>query len=107
MVKVRPRGEEIRRFILERVESHPSDIAKITAERFDISRQAVHKHLQKLKAERCLSESGHTRNRSYKLTSLTEWHKSYPIKSGLAEDIVWTLDVQEALGKLPDNVANI
>ena len=107
MTRVNSPGENVRRFIVEQVEKHPGSIAKVTAEHFKITRQAVNKHLQKLTAEGCLTETGHTRNRSYKLAALSTWQHTYQIVPGLAEDIVWTNDVSQALGQLPDNVKNI
>ena len=107
MTRVRARGEDIRRFILESVEKHPSDIAKVTAVRFEVTRQAVNKHLQKLTAEGCLAETGHTRNRLYKLVPLSEWSHVYQIVPGLAEDVIWTDDIRGVLGQLPENAMNI
>ena len=107
MTRVRERGEEIRRFILNHVVKHPAAVSKLAAEYFGISRQAVNKHLQKLTAEGAISETGHTRNRSYKLTPLVEWRKEYKISSDLAEDLVWSGDVRPALGQLPENVMDI
>jgi hypothetical protein len=107
MTRVRPRGEDIRKFILENVTTHSSDIAKFTSAHFGISRQAVAKHLSKLVDEKCLSPSGNTRNRTYRLVPLVEWQKVYPITGDLAEDMVWTEDVSSALGNLPSNVRDI
>jgi anti-sigma regulatory factor (Ser/Thr protein kinase) len=107
MSRVRSRGENIRRFILEHVDSNPSDISKLTADHFGITRQAVNKHLQRLTSERALTEEGHTRSRSYKLHPLIDWEKTYKLAPDLAEDIVWTEDVSKALGQQPDNVLDI
>jgi len=107
MTKIRARGEDVRKFILAHVEKHPCDISKVTALRFKITRQAVNKHLQKLVVENALLESGFTRNRSYKLAAILEWKKSYKIIPGLAEDLVWRNDIQETLGKMPENVLDI
>ncbi len=107
MTRVRARGEDIRRFILEHVEKHPADISKVTAEQFVITRQAVNKHLQKLTSEHALAETGRTRNRIYKLCPLSEWRKTYHINPELAEDLVWTNEVRSAIGPMPDNVLNI
>ncbi len=107
MTRVNSPGENVRRFIVEHVEKYPGSIAKVTAEHFNITRQAVSKHLQKLTAEGCLTETGHTRNRAYKLAALSTWQQTYQIVPGLAEDVVWTNDVSSALGQLPDNVKNI
>ena len=107
MMRVRARGEDVRRFIVEHVERHPGDISRITAEHFEITRQAVNKHLKRLVLEGCLAETGNTRNRIYKLAPLSTWRRTYEIVPGLEEDVMWTKDVRAALGQLPDNVMNI
>lgn len=107
MSRVRTRGEDIRRYILGNVEKHPNDIARLTAEKFDITRQAVNKHLQRLTAEKVLTETGKTRSRAYKLCPLLEWQQTYKPGPELAEDVVWTNDVRPVLGPLPDNAMNI
>lgn len=106
MVKIRSRGEQARAFILSHVEAHPRDIARKTAEKFGITRQAVSKHLTQLVREGALSATGTTR-KIYRLCSVAEWSKRYPLKPGLAEDVVWRLDVAPSLGHLPTNVLDI
>jgi DNA-binding transcriptional ArsR family regulator len=103
----RARGEDVRRFILDHVDEHPSDIAKRAASHFHITRQAVHKHMRRLVDEGALTEAGQTRNREYKLAPRSKWEQTYRIEAALAEDIVWTRDVRPALGRLPDNVIKI
>ncbi len=105
--RVHARGEDVCRFIVEHVEKHPGDIAKVAGSHFEISRQAVSKHLQKLVAEGSLQHKGNTRNRTYKLAPLADWVTSYALNSDLQEDIVWTKDIRPALGNLPENVMNI
>src|SRR3990167_2392470 len=107
MTKIRTRGEDVRRFILDHVDKHPADISKITAVHFGITRQAVNKHLQRLTAEQALAESGHNRNRGYKLAPQLEWKQAYKIIPNLAEDLVWRNDVSNVLGTMPENVFNI
>lgn len=107
MTKIRARGEDVRKFIIENVEKFPADISKVTAKHFQITRQAVSKHLQKLTAEKALIESGNTKNRTYKLAALSKWHRSYEIKSGFAEDRIWREDISIALGSMPENVIDI
>jgi anti-sigma regulatory factor (Ser/Thr protein kinase)/biotin operon repressor len=104
---VHSRGEDICRFIVEHVGTHPSDIAKFAGDHFKISRQAVNKHLKNLTSEGALASEGNTRNRVYKLAPLAEWAKAYDLQGSLEEHIVWTQDVKPALGNLPDNVMNI
>lgn len=107
MTRVRARGEDIRRFILEHVEKHPNDVTRVAAEHFQVTRQAVNKHLQRLTSEKSLSEAGKTRSRIYKLAPILEWRHLYEITKGLAEDIVWTNDIAPILGTMPDNVLGI
>jgi hypothetical protein len=107
VARVRIRGEEIRHFILQHVEKHPTDISKLTADHFSITRQAVNKHLQRLTGELALVEAGNTRNRSYRLVPLAEWKKSYQITPDLAEDLAWSNDVGPVIGQLPENVLDI
>ena len=107
MSGVRERGEDIRRYIIDNVEKYPAAISRITAGHFKITRQAVNKHLRRLAEEKILTETGKTRNRSYKLAPLLEWRFATPIRQDLAEDVVWTDQIRPALGQLPDNVMNI
>ena len=107
MTNVRIRGERVRRYIIDQVEKHPSDIARVTAEKFGISRQAVNKHIQNLVDENALLTAGQTRNRTYKLCPLAEWDKTYALEPTLAEDVVWRNDVAPSLGQLPGNALDI
>lgn len=107
MAKVRSRGEDVREFIVKHVGKHPSDIARVTAEKFGISRQAVNKHLARLVEERALVQTGNTRSRAYALASMAPWSKTYRIEPGIAEDIVWRDDIRPLLADLPDNVRGI
>src|SRR5882672_1592528 len=107
-MRVRRRGEEIRSFILEHVEKHPNDIAKLVAEHFEISRQAVSKQLRRLtNEEKLLTESGETRKRAYKLAVLVEWRKVYKIEPTLEEHVAWDQDVSPMLQPLPQNVMDV
>lgn len=107
MTAVRIRGEAVRRFIIDNVEKHPADIVRIAAEKFGCSRQAIHKHLQRLTDEGCLLSEGVTRKRTYSLAALVSWEREYELKPGFAEDAVWRSDIAPLLGKLPDNAENI
>ncbi len=107
MTRARTRGEDIRRFILENVEKHPANISKLTSGHFGITRQAVNKHLLRLASEHALSETGKTRNRSYKLCPLLEWDQQFEITTKLAEDLVWRNEITPVIGQMPDNVMDI
>lgn len=107
MSRVRARGEQIRRYVLEHVQAHPQEVGQLAAERFSISRQAINKHLQRLAKEGALSEKGKTRNRSYALAPLSEWRKQFALGPDLEEHILWQDDIGPVLGKLPENVLDI
>jgi len=107
VVRIRARGEDIRRFILENVEKHTAGIATLTSQQFSITRQAVNKHLQNLTSEGALTPTGKTRSRTYKLCSLLEWRQTYEVKPGLDEDLAWTRDVMPIVGHFPENVVDI
>jgi anti-sigma regulatory factor (Ser/Thr protein kinase) len=107
MPKVRTRGEQVRKFILENVEKRGTDLVKAAAEKFKISRQAVNKHMQKLVATGCLTISGNTKSRVYKLAPLLEWVEVFDLSNTPGEDTVWSRDIRDRLGSLPDNVMDI
>lgn len=107
MTRIRKRGAEIRSYITKNVENYPSEIARKTADKFDISRQAVNKHLKRLVDENALSRKGHTRNRTYFLHPLEESEMLYLLDGPLAEDVVWRENIVGLLGQLPENVLDI
>lgn len=107
MGRVRARGEEIRRYILRNVQSNPGNISKLATDKFKVSRQAINTHLRRLVEGGALHQSGKTTNRAYKLASVHEWNRIYPLTGDMAEDLVWRSDIDRELGKLPDNVHGI
>ncbi len=107
MTTIRDRGEAVRRFILQEVEKHPSDIVKLTSEKFSCSRQAVHKHIRRLVTEGALAEAGKTRSRKYRIPPLVEWKRVYHLGKVQGEDEIWRSDIAPSLGAMPDNVSGI
>ncbi len=105
--RVTTRGEYVRKFIVDNVGKHPSDINSVTALHCKITRQAANKHLRRLVVEKALLENGKTRHKSYRLAPLFTWMRNYPITKDLAEDQIWSRDVSLALNTLPQNVQNI
>jgi anti-sigma regulatory factor (Ser/Thr protein kinase) len=107
MPKVLRRGEQIRQFILANVEAHPNEVATLAAQEFNVTRQAINKHIQVLVEQKALTVSGSTRNKSYHLHPLVKWTKNYALTSPLEEDRVWDADIKSLLADLPDNVRGI
>lgn len=106
MVGLRNRGEAIRQFIINNVEGHANNIVLVTADEFDISRQAVNAHMKRLVEQKSIIAEGNTRNRVYKLHPLVEVTESFDLL-GLEEDRIWRDFVASKLGALPDNVLDI
>ncbi len=107
MVGIRKRGEEIRQFILDNVEHHPKDVVALVSGAFDISRQAVNKHIKRLVDQKALLVRGSTRSRHYILHPLVKWERIYPLDGTLAEDVVWRNQISEFVSDLPENVIDI
>jgi signal transduction histidine kinase len=107
MARLRKRGETIRQFILDNVEHHPSDIAQIAAEKFDISRQAINKHIRQLIEQKTLIMSGQTKDRRYGLPPIKEVTKTFPLDNTLQEDVVWRNEISVLLSGFPDNVIEV
>ncbi len=107
MSVIRKSSEDCRAFILDNIEKYPSDIAKVVSEKFNISRQAANKHLQKLVVEKTFSIAGNTKSRVYSLTPQVDITKTYFLSNKLSEDEIWQRDIKPALGLMPDNVLNI
>lgn len=107
MSKVRSRGEPVRRFLIENIEAHPADIVRVATEKFGCTRQAVHKHLQRLIADGAVVVTGTTRGKRYALATLIEWENEYQLTGELAEDAIWRKDISPVIGVLPENVVDI
>ena len=107
MPGVRGRGEEIRKFILERVVDHPTDLVSEVTKAFGISPQAVRVHIRRLNSEGLLTEHGKTSDRSYALVILEDWQKTYQVASGVREDEILDTDILARLDSLPANVQSI
>ena len=107
MVGIRKRGENIRQFILDNVEHNPKDIVALTTRAYNISRQAVNKHIKRLVEQNALLVRGATRNKHYILHPLEKWEHIYTLDETLAEDTVWRTDISQFVNDLPDNVIDI
>lgn len=106
MVRVRSRGETVRKFIIQNVADNPTSIVALTSAKFGISRQAVNAHMQRLAHQGLIVAEGNTRNRVYKLHPEVAISETFHL-GGLAEDIVWHEFARPNLGNLPENILEI
>ena len=105
MVKVR-QTNKIREYILDSVEAHPQHIARMTSERFGISRPAVSKHLRSLIEGGFLEASGSTSGRRYSLRRILDESWRFKVDE-IEEDRVWRENVRPHLQELPENIFDI
>ena len=95
---------KIEEFILNQVEHHPSDIVFLIAQKFGISRQRAHFYVAREIARGRIIKVGRTSWTRYFLVGGKHIEFSLKIKSGLAEDQVWSKYVKPMVVKLPDNI---
>ncbi|MCH9638705.1 MAG: DUF4325 domain-containing protein [Betaproteobacteria bacterium] len=107
MSRISKRGEATRQFILDNVEKNPTSIVNLCCDKFDISRQAVNKHIQRLINQEAIVAKGATRNRRYYLHPIVEWKDAFPLDNSVSEDVIWRDHISPLLGELPDNVMDI
>jgi anti-sigma regulatory factor (Ser/Thr protein kinase) len=97
----------IRAWLIDEVkEGRGFDLASRAAARFEITRQAVSRHIKRLTDERVLAPTGMTRSRSYQLAALSRFGRTYEIE-GLEEHRVWATDVGPLLADVAPNVVGI
>ena len=102
----RPKSEQIRKFIIDHLDAHPSDISKLTAERFGISRQSVNRHISILIEDDLVEAEGGTRGRKYKLKTMS-WDTTLKLLDHQDEDKVYRELVEPLLEGLKANVLGI
>jgi anti-sigma regulatory factor (Ser/Thr protein kinase) len=101
------KGEEIRQFIIDNVGDHPKDITRVTAEQFNVSRQAVLRHIRKLDEDDILLIKGITSDRMYSLAPIAQASITIPIEPNLAEDKVWRQHVRPMFEGVGTNILDI
>lgn len=106
MNKTQKKTEVIRKFILENVEEHPNDITSVVSSEFGISRQASHRHIQKLISDNLILAHGNTRNRTYEVKPIVDFSVELSLV-GLEEDKVWREYIRPLMNDLPRNVFDI
>jgi len=98
--------DEIRQFILENVENHPAGITSIVSAKFGVSRQAIHRHVQKLVEDGLLIPHGTTKNRTYEVKPLVNFSKKLSLPQ-LEEDRVWRQHILPLMDNAAPNILQI
>ena len=101
------RPDKIRRLILETAEVSGEDLAAQIAKKFQVSRQAVNKHIAKLVDEGLLHATGKTRGRKYTPKAVEKASFDIPLVPKPQEDIVWREKIAPLLVGYSENVIGI
>lgn len=104
MTRIKKRGEEIREFILDIIESNNSKVIPETIRQFGITRQAVYQHLRNLVKQGALIHKDYG---IYELRTQEEWSDRIRLADNAQEDVVWRNTIRPRLGNLPDNAIEI
>jgi len=107
MAKKRTPIQEIRNFILNNVKERPTGISRLTAEKFNISRQTANKHVMSLVTEGELEASGNTKARTYRVTKLVTHVDQIAVTPRLEEHVTWRETIAPYLINVQDNVLDI
>lgn len=99
-------SREIRQFIIDGVVMFPEEIGQLAASKFNITRQAVSRHLGALVKANVLVATGRGKARRWHLKTSTLIDRTYSL-GGLEEHIVWGRDVKPAIGDQQTNVLGI
>jgi anti-sigma regulatory factor (Ser/Thr protein kinase) len=103
----RPIRDDIRSFILERVEEHPRDIATTVARQFGVSRVTANNYLRRLVDEGAISAEGNTKSRRYAPIPIEIITDTVEIVPGLEDDTVWRSSIRPALRNENQNIIDI
>ena len=100
-------SSQVSEFILEQVQSHPSDIVALVTQQFGFSRQRAFTYVNREVRKEKIIKIGRTSSTRYFLAGGKNIEFSLKIKPGLAEDLVWSKYVKPMLLSYPGNIRNI
>src|SRR5690242_11328492 len=100
-------SKKIKDYILKHVAENPHAIVASATAKFKVTRTTIHRHLNKLIAEKKLIKNGTTNNITYYLPATFDREYIYKIKPFLSEFTVFKNDLETILKPLPENIYNI
>ena len=98
---------KIKNFILDNLSQHQKDIIQTSIERFGVSRQAIHKHMNSLIDDNKVIAHGATKGRYYELIPYVNYNKHIDIDSNLSVEEIMKLYVKPHIEVLPRNILEI
>lgn len=101
------KGIRIRRQILRDLRFHPRDIVKHISSIFDITPQAIYRHIKVLENEKCLISTGQRKGKQYFLGDIRKYAAVFKITGDIAEDSIWRNHFSYLLDSEPENIIEI
>lgn len=99
---------DIKDFVCERVyQNETKHLSQVTAEKFNISRQAAQKHIKQLVDTGILLMKGSTKAATYEFVKIVDKHKHFDLLPGITEDFPWRTFVRPLLDDVPQNIISI
>ena len=100
-------NDDIRRFILDRIDEHPRDMASMVVTSFNVSRVTANNYLRKLVEEGLILGEGNTRGRKYTSLPIKVVRGHVDITPDLQDDDVWRRQVRPVIRDEKQNIIDI
>jgi len=100
-------SKKVKKFILDNISKHEKDIIQIAINHFGISRQAIHKHMNRLIKENKVIAHGATKGRYYELIPIVNFVKTVNLNSNFNPNSIIKDYVLPHLEFLPKNIFEI
>src|SRR5262245_26863943 len=97
----------VRRFLLGAVAAHPRDLVDLAARRFKLSRQGVHKHLQKLIDGGEILRFGTRRGAQYLPAKGLRFSVRLAVRPSTSEAALWDAHFEPTVKAVHENVLEI
>ena len=101
------RSDEIRRYILEKIQKEPLGITASIVRQFKISRQAATRYLTQMVKDGQLTAEGTTKDRVYKRGIFRQIEKKYDLNESQEEAEIWSKDFKALCEGLKENIVKI
>ena len=100
-------SKQIKTFLLDNLSNHQKDIIQAAINRFGISRQAIHKHMNRLIADRKVIAHGTTKGRYYELRPLVNFNKSFSVNDIYSPEEIINKHIMPYFSSLNNNIIEI
>lgn len=104
---MKTQADKIKAFLLKTIPQQPHDIVAVAAQKFEVTRTTIHRHIDSLIKNKQIIKAGTTRNTSYSLPDDLTREFTYRIGPQLEEFRIFQKDFDSALKKLPENIYDI